>query len=66
MKTKLILCAIALGCGGCGSAYTSIRPLEDGSYLLTENAAGFIRTSGHVYRCTGDDTRLVCKETGAE
>jgi len=66
MRIKLIFALIALVCAGCGSAYTSIRPLEDGSYLLTENSAGFIRVSGHVYRCTGDSAKLVCKETGAE
>jgi hypothetical protein len=61
VKTLALLVGAACT-AGCGSAYTSIRPLEDGSYLLTENAAGFIRISGAVYRCTPQGEKLVCKE----
>jgi hypothetical protein len=58
----LSLIGVCLGAVGCGSAYTSIRPLEDGTYLLTENAQGFFAISGVVYRCTPQGDKLICKE----
>jgi len=51
--TRALALAVATAfMAACGSTYTSMRQLDDGSYLLTENAEGFWRVAGHVYRCT--------------
>jgi hypothetical protein len=62
---KLLVATMALSfLGGCAGAYTSIRKVDDKSYVVTRVKAGFFRQYGTVFNCTvvGDSPNLQCTE----
>jgi hypothetical protein len=64
MKT-IILAVLSLSfLGGCAGAYTSIRKVDDKTYVITRTKQGFLRTYGTVFVCTpaGETANLTCTE----
>ena len=50
---------------GCATTYTSLRKVDDNSYVLTKTQNGFFSTSGSVYNCTPAGDNLKCTELGS-
>jgi uncharacterized protein YceK len=65
MKKFLIL-LVAISTVGCGSAFTSIQPAGEKTYVLTQNQAGFFKVSGVLYECQADGLKMTCTEIDAK
>jgi hypothetical protein len=50
---------------GCATTYTSLRKVDDNSYVLTKTQHGFFSTYGSVYSCTPTGDNLKCTELGS-
>jgi hypothetical protein len=64
MKTSFLVAVLAIAATGCASAYTSIRKIDDSTYMLTRTKAGFGKTYGTLYICKpiGQSPDLQCTE----
>jgi hypothetical protein len=60
----LVLAVAAVASTGCGSTFTSLRKVDDTTYVLTRTENGFFRTFGTVFSCTPSGETLKCTEVG--
>jgi hypothetical protein len=61
----LFLGVVALASTGCASTYTSLRKVDDNTYVLTRTQQGFFHTYGSVFSCTPAGENLKCTELGS-
>jgi hypothetical protein len=61
----LFLAIAAVGSTGCASTYSSLRKVDDNTYVLTRTEHGFFHTYGSVFSCTPAGDNLKCTELGS-
>ncbi len=61
----LFLAVAAIASTGCASTYSSIRKVDDNTYILTRTQMGFFRTFGSVFSCTPEGENFKCTEVGS-
>jgi hypothetical protein len=61
----LVLAVAAVASTGCASTYSSLRKVDDNSYVLTRTEHGFFHTFGAVYSCVPVGDNLKCTEIGS-
>lgn len=45
----------------CGTPFIGIRPMEDGSYMITRTRHGVFRNQGIVERCVPNAEQMMCQ-----
>ena len=63
MKRLVLLLVLSNFDVGCAATWTSVRKLDDGTYVVTRTKSGFMgATSGKVFQCAAGGGGMRCTE----